>query len=157
MTAFLVTRLRAGWRPGDPTGRGTALHHAYLEATTATFVAIVACQVGTAFAARTAHQSLRAIGVFTNRMLLWGIAFELSFTAVLVYVPIANELMRTAPLDAATLLLVTPFPLVVWAADELWRWRRRRADDDGSGPTSRVDVPEVSSLGHADDRPPPRR
>ena len=32
---------------------GRALHHAYLEATTMTFAGIVACQIGTAFAART--------------------------------------------------------------------------------------------------------
>ena len=40
----------AGWSPGDPTGAGSPLHDAYLEATTATFLAIVFCQVGTVFA-----------------------------------------------------------------------------------------------------------
>ena len=46
-----------------------------------TFLGIVACQVGTAFAARTDRASLRDVGVFTNPLLLWGIAFELAFTA----------------------------------------------------------------------------
>ena len=45
---FLVSLLSAGWHPGDPTGPGTALHHAYLQATTLTFAGIVACQIGTA-------------------------------------------------------------------------------------------------------------
>ena len=43
-----------------------------------TFLGMVACQIGTAFAARTERASLRSIGVFSNRLLLWGIAFELA-------------------------------------------------------------------------------
>jgi calcium-translocating P-type ATPase len=126
MIAFFWTLVRAGWHPGDATGAGSELHHAYLQATTATFAAIVACQVGTAAAARTEHASLRSVGVFSNRMLLWGIAFELLFTAALVYLPQANQLMDTAPLPIGTLVLIAPFPLVVWGVDELRRARRRR-------------------------------
>jgi magnesium-transporting ATPase (P-type) len=125
MVAFFWTLVRAGWRPGDETGAGSALHHAYLRATTATFAAIVACQVGTALAARTEHASLRSVGLLSNRMLLWGIAFELLFTAALVYLPQANRLMGTAPLPIGTLVLIAPFPLVVWGVDELRRTRRR--------------------------------
>ncbi|HEX7188040.1 MAG TPA: cation-transporting P-type ATPase [Actinomycetes bacterium] len=127
MLAFFVSLLGSGWRPGDATGSGAALHGAYLEATTATFVAIVACQVGTALAARTDRESLLRVGLLTNPMLLWGIAFELMFTAALVYLPVANDVMATAPLPVSTLLLIAPFPVLVWGADELWRARRRRA------------------------------
>jgi len=123
---FLVTLVRGGWSPGDAVGSGSPLHHTYLQATTMTFVGIVACQVGTAFAARTDHASLRSIGVFSNRLLLWGIAFELAFTAGLLWVPPLSELFGTAPPDPADLALVLPFPFVVWGADELWRWRARR-------------------------------
>ena len=63
---FFWVLLRAGWSPGDATGEGTPLHDAYLLATTMTFAGITACQVGTAFAARTTHASLRAIGVFSQ-------------------------------------------------------------------------------------------
>ena len=52
-SAFLFVLLRAGWHPGDATGAGAPLHDAWLQATTMTFAGIVACQVGTAFAART--------------------------------------------------------------------------------------------------------
>ena len=129
MLAFFVTLFEAGWRPGDPTGAGAALHGAYLEATTATFVAIVACQVGTALAARTDRASLLRIGLLGNPMLLWGIAFELAFTAALVYLPLAHDVMATAPLPLGTVLLIAPFPVVVWGADELWRLRMRRSAD----------------------------
>ena len=42
-----------------------------------TFAGIVACQVGTAFASRTERAALWTVGVFSNRLLLWGILFEL--------------------------------------------------------------------------------
>jgi magnesium-transporting ATPase (P-type) len=122
---FLYVLLRAGWSPGDATGDGSRLHHAYLEATTMTFLGIVACQVGTALAARTERRSLREVGLTTNRLLLWGIAFELLFAAAVVATPIAPSLAMALPRwDALVLLL--PFPLVVWGADELWRAHRRR-------------------------------
>ena len=35
--------------------------------------------------------------------------------------------MGTAPLPLSTVLLLLPFPVVVWAADAAWRgWRNRR-------------------------------
>lgn len=67
-----------------------------------------------------------AIGVFSNRLLLWGIAFELALTAVLIYVPVFQDLLGTAALPWDYLLVVLPFPFIVWGADELRRWLARR-------------------------------
>jgi calcium-translocating P-type ATPase len=121
---FFYVLLRAGWSPGDATGGGTTLHDAYIQATTMTFLGIVACQVGTALAARTEHASLRETGFFTNRLLLWGIVFELLFAALVVATPLAAPLGMSVPSWDALVLLV-PFPLIVWGADELWRAHRR--------------------------------
>ena len=63
---FFLVLGAAGWSPGEATGTGTPLHDDYLAATTMTFAGITACRVGTAFAARTSHASLRQIGIFTN-------------------------------------------------------------------------------------------
>jgi magnesium-transporting ATPase (P-type) len=126
MGAFFYVLLRAGWSPGDPVGQGDPLHHAYRQATTMTFLSIVAAQVGTAFAARTERASLRSIGVFSNRLLLWGIAFELALTAALIYFPPLQTLLGTASLPLTDLLIVLPFPFIVWGADELRRWLLRR-------------------------------
>jgi calcium-translocating P-type ATPase len=126
MAAFFYVLLRAGWSPNDPTGEGSPLHHAYRQATTMTFLSMVACQVGTAFAARTDRASLRSIGVFSNRLLLWGIVFELALAGVLIYVPIFQDLLGTAALPWHDLLLVVPFPFIVWGADEWRRWLARR-------------------------------
>ena len=129
MAGFFYVLLAGGWTPGADVGAASPLHHAYLQATTMTFLGIVACQVGTAFAARTERASLRSIGVFTNRLLLWGIAFELVFAAAIVLVPGLNEVLGMA-LPPATQLAVLPvFPVVVWGVDEIARWIQRRGDE----------------------------
>lgn len=133
---FLWVLLRDGWAPGDPTGAGTPLHAAHLTAMTMTFAGIVACQIGAAFACRTERASLRAIGLTTNRLLLWGIAFEVVFAAAIIYVPFLQPVFDSAPLGPAELAVLATFPLVVWGTDELRRWalRRRRppaAAEDG--------------------------
>ena len=91
-----------------------------------TFLAMVICQIGTAFAARTEHASLRSVGVFSNRLLLWGIAFELTLAAMIIYLPPLQQLLSTAALPPRLLLIVVPFPFIVWGADELRRYLIRR-------------------------------
>ncbi|MFI9415374.1 cation-translocating P-type ATPase [Nocardia gamkensis] len=129
MAGFFFVLLDGGWHPGDPTGPGTPLHHTYQQATTMTFFGMVAGQIGTAFAARTDQASLRSIGVLSNRLLLWGIAFELALAGVIIYVPVLQSLLGTAALTPAMLAFTLPYPFIVWGADELRRWllRRRRA------------------------------
>ncbi|GIE38162.1 magnesium-transporting ATPase [Actinoplanes lobatus] len=121
LAGFFFVLARNGWRPGV-TLSGTA----YARATTMTFAGIVACQIGTAFASRTDHASLRTIGVFSNRLLLGGIAFELAFAAALIYLPPLQAVFGTAALGGAELTFLAPFPLLVWGADEIYRARRRR-------------------------------
>jgi calcium-translocating P-type ATPase len=126
MLGFFVTLNRAGWHPGAPTGPGTPLNYGYRQATTVAFLGIVSCQIGTAFAARTDHASLREVGVLSNRYLLGGIGAALAFAAALVYLPPLHGLFGTAPLAPAQLAIVAPFPFIVWGADELRRLAARR-------------------------------
>ncbi len=126
MAAYFYVLLRAGWSPNDPVAAGDPLHHAYLQATTMTFLSMVFAQIGTAFASRTERASLRSVGVFSNRLLLWGIAFELALAALLVYVPVFQEALGTAALPASDLAILLPMPFIVWGADELRRWYMRR-------------------------------
>ncbi|MGZ8740108.1 MAG: HAD-IC family P-type ATPase, partial [Gaiellaceae bacterium] len=121
--AFLFVLLHAGWRPGDETGSGSPLHQAYLEATTITFLGIVLCQVGTAFAARMERGSIRSVGLWSNRLLLWGVLFELVFAAALAYASPLQAAFGTAAPPTLAVALLLPFPFVVWAVDDFWRRR----------------------------------
>ena len=122
---FYVLR-SAGWSPGAPVGPGSPLHDTYLAATTMTFAGITACQVGTAFAARTSRASLRKIGIFSNKLLLWGILFELLFAAAIIYLPPLQEVFGTNALGWRELAILALFPPLVWGTDELRRWALRR-------------------------------
>jgi magnesium-transporting ATPase (P-type) len=124
--AFVLVLYQAGWTPGAAAGPGSPLHHAYQQATTVAWLGIVACQIGTAFAARAEHASLRSIGLFTNPALLGGIVVEIAFAFTLVYAPFLHPIFGTAALSPGQLALVLPFPFVVWGVDELRRaWVRR--------------------------------
>jgi magnesium-transporting ATPase (P-type) len=125
--AFFLTLRAGGWHPGAAVDASTPLHHTWRQATTMTFLGIVACQVGTAVAARTSHASLRSVGLVSNRLLLWGIAFELGFAAAVVTVPALQHVFDTALPPWELLLVLLPFPVVVWGVDELWRWHGRRS------------------------------
>ncbi len=126
MSAFFYVLLKNGWSPGDPVGEGTPLHHAYLQATTVSFLSMVVAQIGTAFASRTERASLFSVGVLSNGLLLWGILFELALAAVLIYVPFFQDLLGMAALGPAELVIMLPFPFIVWGADELRRYLARR-------------------------------
>jgi hypothetical protein len=84
-----------------------------------TFLAMVVCRIGTAFAARAEHASLRSVGVFSNQLLLWGIAFELTLAAMVIALPPLQNLLDTAALPPRLLVITLPFPFIVWGADEL--------------------------------------
>jgi calcium-translocating P-type ATPase len=130
LAAFFFVLLRAGWSPGDHVSG--ALHD---RATTTAFLAIVVCQVGTAFAARCDDVSLRSIGWRSNPWLLGGIAFELVFAAALTWLPPLHDVFGTAPVGWDALLFIAPFPLLVWGVDEACRRARRsrRGANPGAG------------------------
>jgi hypothetical protein len=71
------------------------------------------------------HMAPYAYALFSNRLLLWGIAFELVFTAAVIYTPPLQHIFGTAALSASQLAIIAPFPVIVWGVDELARWVRR--------------------------------
>jgi calcium-translocating P-type ATPase len=130
MGGFVWVLRSGGWTPGADVTAGSPLHDTWARATTMTFAGIVVCQIGTAMAARTDRVSLLRIGPLGNRLLLAGIAFEIAITAAAVYLPWAHEVLGTRALDVQQLSVLAFFPLVVWAADEVYRWVRRHRSAD---------------------------
>ncbi len=50
----------------------------------------------------------------------------LAFAAVLIYLPAMHGLFGTAALNPAQLAIITPYPFIVWGADELRRLHNSR-------------------------------
>ena len=59
----------------------------------------------------------RTIGVFSNRLLLWGIAFEIALAAAVVYLPPLQDVFGTGALGVPELALLANLPLLVWGSD----------------------------------------
>ena len=125
LAAYFDVLLGAGWAPGADVGAGSSLHERYVEATTVSFLAIVACQVGTAIASRCDRASLRAVGILSNPLLLWSIGAELAFALAVVYLPPLQHVFGTSAVSPAHLAILLPCPLLVWGSDELYRWASR--------------------------------
>lgn len=139
LALVLGTLVNGGWHLGDSVSSGP-LHDTWMLATTMSFLAIVSCQIGTAIAARTQRASLREIGLGTNRLLLWGIGFEIVFAVLVVTVPQLQDIFGTASPPLYLALWLIPLPFIVWGSDELYRWFRRRmsqtTDRDPTAPAS---------------------
>ncbi len=123
--AYFYAYLSSGWRPGAPLPDSGPV---YALATTMTFAAVVATQIGNGLAQRTTRESIRTVGLTSNRLLLAGIATEVALLAALVYVkPLADVFgfVPLRPVDWALLAAVAPTLLV---ADEVRKWVVRRRD-----------------------------
>lgn len=91
----------------------------YLQATTACFAAIVVTQVANGFVCRSYYKSPITLGLFSNRLLLFGIAMEFMITFFVIYTPIGNSMFQTKAISLNTWLVLLPFMFLVFFADEL--------------------------------------
>jgi len=105
----------AGWRPGLPMADSGDL---YLRATTMTLAGIVAAQVGNVFACRTDRESVFQAGLFTNRLVLVGIATEIAILMAFILVPPFPAIFGLAPLSVAEWSLLLAFPPTVLGLEE---------------------------------------
>lgn len=128
MASFFWVLTRGGWTFGTALPTADPL---YLEASTMAFLAIVATQVGTVFAARTERESLFRVGLFSNPWVLWGVLFEILVTAAIIYLPPLQAIFGTAPLGPIEWVVAATFGPVVFLADEMRKWVARRAAPPG--------------------------
>jgi magnesium-transporting ATPase (P-type) len=126
LLAFFWTYWLAGWRPGLPMAASGDL---YLRATTMTLAGIVAAQVGNVFACRTDRESVFRVGLFTNRLVLAGIAAEIAILVGFILVPPFPVIFGLAPLSFVEWSLLLAFPPMVLLFEEarkgIVRWRER--------------------------------
>lgn len=87
----------------------------YRQATTMTLGAIIFCQIGMVINCRTDKQSAFSVGLFSNKLVNFGMIFEVLLLCVLSYVPFVHNLFNTAPLVLVDwiYLVLCPIPVVV--------------------------------------------
>jgi magnesium-transporting ATPase (P-type) len=113
--SFLFAYMLAGWHPWEALAGSGSL---YVEATTMTFAGIVMAQVGAAMAWRTDRESVFSIGLFSNRLLLIGIATEVAMVGLLSYVPGLQQIFHTGALSGREWLLLLIWPPLIFGAEE---------------------------------------
>jgi magnesium-transporting ATPase (P-type) len=98
----------------------------YLRATTACLAAIVVAQVVNVFLCRSERDTVFGENPFSNRMILWGVATEITLILVIVYTPLGQAVFGTAPLPFSVWLFMLPFALLMLLAEELRKLIVRR-------------------------------
>lgn len=134
MIAYFFLNSQYGWPGTALADSGTV----YRLATTMTFAAIIFCQIGVVFNCRTERVSVFKVGLFSNRMILIGIACELMLLCMLSYVPFLHELFNTAPLGWKEWLFLLIWPPVIFLIDELRKATVRNRDKNGK--TKRMSI-----------------
>lgn len=131
MAAYFFVMYAGGWRWGEPLAATATL---YLQATTACFTGIVVTQMANVFACRSATVAVFTLGIFSNRLVLAGIASELLLAAFIIYTPFGNAMFASAPLSGFVWLLLLPFAILLLALDETRKHLVRRRRDNGPVP-----------------------
>jgi len=88
-------------------------------AQTIAFVTLCTSELIRAFTARSEYRSIFAIGVFSNRWMVWAVGVSFLLVMMVVYVPFFQPFFDTVPLTTGDWLLMTPFFFAAPAAMEL--------------------------------------
>ena len=100
-----------------------------MAAQTIAFVTLCCSELLRAFVARSEHQSVFALGVFTNRAMVWAVGASLLLVLAAVYVPFLRPFFSTVPLGISDWLLMAPFILASPVTMEIVKvclyWKRR--------------------------------
>jgi hypothetical protein len=68
---------------------------------------------------RTSRESVRSVGLLSNRLILAGIAVEIALVALLAYTPGLDDIFHTSGLSGWEWLFLTAWPPIVLGAEEL--------------------------------------
>ena len=134
MAAFLGFLFLSGWVYGDlPID---PLFHR--QAMTMTLLAAITCQLFNVWTLRSWEFSAFSRGLFRNRLLILAIVFEIVWIAALLTVPPIQAIFNTAFVPPVYLLLLLPFPILLFASHEAYKYliRRKRMEkrtDAGAG------------------------
>jgi magnesium-transporting ATPase (P-type) len=122
MVAFCVALLAFGWTPGHAFPKG----HDLRSASGTAFATVIMCQIGVAFACRSATQWPGRLGWFSNRLLLVGVAIALALLGCFLFIPpVASVLGQAPPPLSGWLVAISGIPVML-GIDALHKHVRRR-------------------------------
>ncbi|MCL5876547.1 MAG: cation-transporting P-type ATPase [Candidatus Bathyarchaeota archaeon] len=104
------------WQFGVP---GMVPDAHYLKGITMMFAGIVVAQAGNVLASRTSKQSMFKTNITHNKWIIWGIIAQLSILAVIIYVPLLQQVFGTTALGLTDWLYLLTLPIVVIIAEEI--------------------------------------
>jgi sodium/potassium-transporting ATPase subunit alpha len=113
---YFYVLYQGGWQWGKDLPVDSLLAR---QASTATFLGIVIMQVGNVFACRSSQESIFQLGIFTNKLVIIGVAAELILSVLIIYQPLGNKIFGTAPVGLDVWLILIPFSIALLAAEEL--------------------------------------
>ncbi|MBI4699423.1 MAG: cation-transporting P-type ATPase [Nitrospirae bacterium] len=113
---FFYVLKAGGWQWGTMLPSDNAL---YMQATTACLGGIIVSQIGNVFACRSYKESIFRLGFFSNKLILFGIAFELMLSFFIIYHPWGNKIFGTAPIGFNIWLILIPFSILLLLAEEI--------------------------------------
>ncbi|MBI5439485.1 MAG: cation-transporting P-type ATPase [Nitrosomonadales bacterium] len=116
MAAFFFVLHGGSWQYGSTLGNHASL---YLQATTACLSAIIAMQVVNVMLCSHPVMSVFSRGHRRNRLIGYGIGFELLLLLLIDYTPWGNALFGTAPLGVEAWLFIIPFGIGMLLLEEL--------------------------------------
>lgn len=126
MAAFFYVLVSAGWTYGRPIAPRDAMFSVYLQATTACLSAIVVMQIVNVYLCRSARESVFALSLSSNRLILFGIGAELLLILAIDYTQWGNELFGTAPISLSVWLFMIPFAIGMLLLEEFRKYVARR-------------------------------
>lgn len=121
MFAYYFVLYRGGWKPGmqlEPNDT-TFTNPLHLKAMTIVFFGIVIMQIANIFACRSEKHSAFKLGFFNNKLILWGILFELAFASVVIYAPFAQKIFNTTGLGWEDWFILFGLMIVIFIIEEI--------------------------------------
>ena len=119
MVVYFIVLQNSNWSWGEQLASSDPV---YLQATTACLGTIIFMQIFNVFLCKTPERTLFGAGNFTNHLLLWGVAFEVTLILAIVYTPWGQVIFGTAPIALSVWLSMLPCAVTMLLLEEARKW-----------------------------------
>jgi len=115
LSSYFYILFSEGWNFGSEIDT-----HLYTKASTIAFSVLVIAQLFNAFSAKSFTQSAFS-NLFDNKYLLGAVAISIMLVLAIVFLPIANKLFGTTPLNITEIITVILFSSIVFIEEEIFK------------------------------------